>query len=234
MYDKIHKHRLELFISILFLFLICSLFFTYNYVNAAPKSRLNYKKATMTVGNTKKLKLLKVNKARKIKWKSSDKNLATVSKTGKVTAKKAGRVKISAKVGKKTFTCKIVIKKQKTSKKKFQSEIHLKVGSKNFKAHLYENDSSKAFLDLLPLTIDMSELNGNEKYYYLPQELPTSQESIRNIKTGDLMLYGSDCLVLFYDSFQTSYQYTKLGSIEDISGFADALGDKNVKVTFSK
>jgi hypothetical protein len=47
------------------------------------------------------------------------------------------------------------------------------------------------------------------------------------------MLYGSTCLVLFYKDFSTSYSYTKLGSIEDISGLTDALGGGSVQVTFS-
>ena len=79
----------------------------------------------------------------------------------------------------------------------------------------------------------MNELNGNEKYHYLPERLPAHNERVRNIRSGDLMLYGSDCLVLFYESFPTSYSYTRLGYIENPEGLKEALGDGNVRVVFS-
>ena len=56
----------------------------------------------------------------------------------------------------------------------------------------------------------MDELNGNEKYYFMPNALPTDPERPGEIHTGDFMLYGSDCLVLFYKNFSSSYSYTRL------------------------
>lgn len=55
-----------------------------------------------------------------------------------------------------------------------------------------------------------------------------------SIQTGDLMLYGSSCLVLFYESFRTSYSYTRLGRVENPSGLASALGRGSVSVTFER
>jgi hypothetical protein len=112
-------------------------------------------------------------------------------------------------------------------------KIKITIGTKEFTAVLYDNTAVRNFAALLPLTLDMSELNGNEKYNYLPDNLPASAERVGSIKTGDLMLYGSNCLVLFYKNFSTSYTYTKLGVIEDISGLTDALGGGSVQVTFS-
>jgi hypothetical protein len=98
---------------------------------------------------------------------------------------------------------------------------------------LLDNDSAKELISRLPLAISMSELNGNEKYYYLPDTLPSDARSVGNIHAGDLMLYGSDCLVLFYKNFSTSYRYTKLGFVEDTSGLEDALGSGSVQVIFN-
>ncbi len=47
------------------------------------------------------------------------------------------------------------------------------------------------------------------------------------------MLYGDNCLVLFYKGFQSAYSYTRLGSITDAAGLADALGSGSVEVSFS-
>ena len=110
--------------------------------------------------------------------------------------------------------------------------VNMKIGDKNFTVILYDNDSTKALLEKLPLTLNMDDLNGNEKFYYFSENFPANSERVGNIKTGDLMLYGSDCLVLFYESFSTSYSYTKLGYVEDVSGLAKALGSGSVEVSF--
>jgi hypothetical protein len=111
-------------------------------------------------------------------------------------------------------------------------KINITVNSQTFTATLLDNNSAKAFKELLPLTINMTELNRNEKYYDLPNSLPTNSSNPGMIKSGDLMLYGSRTLVLFYKSFSTSYSYTKLGAIDDVTGLTSALGSGNVTVTF--
>lgn len=91
-------------------------------VNAATKPKLSKTKITMTVGQSKKLKVKGVSKkqAKRIKWKSSKKKVVTVTKTGKLKARKAGKATITAKVGKKKLKCKVTVKKRskKSTKKK--------------------------------------------------------------------------------------------------------------------
>jgi hypothetical protein len=112
------------------------------------------------------------------------------------------------------------------------SQMRIKIGSDTFTATLYDNATATAFKALLPMTVTMSELNGNEKYYDLKGNLPANAANPATIQNGDLMLYGSNTLVLFYKSFSTSYRYTRLGRINDTSGLAAALGSGNVPVTF--
>ncbi len=112
------------------------------------------------------------------------------------------------------------------------TKMKITIGSSVFTATLYGNPSASAFKARLPLTIDMTELNGNEKYYDLPSPLPTNASVGGNIKAGDLTLYGNDVLVLFYKSFNTSYNYTKLGQIDNPTGLITALGTGNVVVKF--
>jgi len=111
-------------------------------------------------------------------------------------------------------------------------KINIKVNSKTFTATLLDNKSAKAFKEMLPLTMEMTELNGNEKYVDLPNSLPTNSYNPQTIKNGDLMIYGSKTLVLFYKTFSTPYSYTKLGSLDDVTGLTTALGSGNVTVTF--
>lgn len=106
-------------------------------------------------------------------------------------------------------------------------KLKITVNSNVFTATLQNNATAKAFISMLPLTINMEELNGNEKYYYLSNTLPTNSSNIGTIQTGDLMLYGNNCLVIFYKSFTTSYSYTRLGRINNTAGLAAALGSGN-------
>lgn len=111
--------------------------------------------------------------------------------------------------------------------------LQIQVGDKSFTATLYDNASTRALLEKLPLTLNMDEMNGNEKYYFFSEQFPSDSQQVGKIKTGDLMLYGSDCLVLFFKDFSTSYSYTRLGHIEDPTGLTEALGSGSVQVTFS-
>ena len=111
--------------------------------------------------------------------------------------------------------------------------IEITVNGQTFSAELYDNETARAFKERLPLTLDMNELNGNEKYFYLPDSLPRNSSRPSGINTGDIMLYGSDCLVIFYESFSTSYTYTPIGKINDPDGLAAALGSGSVRVSFN-
>ena len=111
-------------------------------------------------------------------------------------------------------------------------DLSITVGSKAFSAKLYDNQTTQALVEKFPLTVDMRELNGNEKYYYLSNTLPTASEQPGEIHDGDIMLYGDHCLVVFYETFSSSYNYTRLGYIEDAASFAQVIGDGSIKVTF--
>ena len=112
--------------------------------------------------------------------------------------------------------------------------ITVTVGERQFTAALSGNETAAAFRAALPASFPMSELNGNEKYFYMDQSLPSAPEAVGRIEAGDLMLYGDGCLVLFYESFSTPYRYTRIGHIADTAGLAEALGPGGVDVAFSE
>lgn len=110
--------------------------------------------------------------------------------------------------------------------------MKITIGSSVFTATLYDNATATAFKSMLPITINMSELNGNEKFFYFSNTLPTNPSVGGNIQVGDLMLYGNNCLVLFYESFNTTYSYSRVGKITNKTGLVNALGSGNVEVKF--
>ena len=108
------------------------------------------------------------------------------------------------------------------------------VGERRFAISLANNDAARALAEQLPMTLHMSELNNNEKHAELPSALPTRISRARTIRSGDLMLYGTTTLVVFYDTFSSSYSYTRLGRVDDPAGLAEALGRSDARVTFHK
>lgn len=91
------------------------------------------------------------------------------------------------------------IKPAKTSKNttNVESKIEVEIDGKIYDATLENNETSKAFLDFLPMKFEMHELNGNEKYVYMTETLPTNPSNPKYIVKGDIMLYSDDCLVTF-------------------------------------
>ena len=112
------------------------------------------------------------------------------------------------------------------------NKMEITIGEKQFTATLVESNTVTAFKKMLPLTLTMAELNSNEKYASLPSSLPTAATSAGRINVGDIMLYGSSTLVLFYESFSTSYAYTRVGSVDDVAGLKEALGRGSATITF--
>ncbi|MDR0307247.1 MAG: hypothetical protein LBI42_10470, partial [Chitinispirillales bacterium] len=71
-------------------------------------------------------------------------------------------------------------------------------------------------------------------YYDLPNTLPTDTFRPGTIRTGDIMLWGANTVVLFYKTFSSQYSYTRIGSIDDTAGLEIALGSGSVTVVFEE
>lgn len=79
----------------------------------------------------------------------------------------------------------------------------------------------------------MNELNGNEIYYYLDHDLLTNLSQPQNIEAGDIMLFGSSFLVIFYESFQTNYSYSRIGKISNPDGLKEIINGDEFNVAIS-
>ncbi|MBR5913487.1 MAG: hypothetical protein IKZ58_03925 [Selenomonadaceae bacterium] len=114
------------------------------------------------------------------------------------------------------------------------TNIKIIVNGKTFDEVLEDNESARKFLEKLPLEVTMTELNGNEKYYRFNENLPSADERVGMIHAGDLMLYSSSYVVIFYEDFSTSYSYTRLGKILNVDEFDKILGNGDVTVKFER
>jgi hypothetical protein len=106
-------------------------------------------------------------------------------------------------------------------KKNKMAKIYASLNNEKLEINLEENSTTSALVKLLPLDITMNDLNKNEKYAYLDESLPINTYSPKHIEAGDVMLFGDNCLVIFYESFDTSYSYSKIGHINNLPELDD-------------
>lgn len=118
------------------------------------------------------------------------------------------------------------LKKEVSGKNMIQRNVI--INDKNYNFYLEKNETSLEFISLLPKKILLKELNGNEKYHYLDISLSTDSSVPSQIHKGDVMLFGDNCLVVFYKDFKTTYSYTKIGFIDNLPDF----GSEDVEITF--
>lgn len=111
--------------------------------------------------------------------------------------------------------------------------MNVQVSDAVFSATLEENEAVTAFMEMMregSVVIQMSDYSGFEKVGPLGTSLPASN-SQTTTHAGDIVLYNGNQIVIFYGS--NSWSYTRLGHIDDLTGWEEALGNGDVTVTFS-
>lgn len=114
-----------------------------------------------------------------------------------------------------------------------EMKLNIQIGDTTFYATLEKNSAVDAFIEMMkqaPVVIEMSDYSGFEKVGPLGQSLPTSNSQMAT-QAGDIVLYSGNQIVMFYGNH--SWSYTKIAKIDDLSGWAEALGSDDVTVTFS-
>lgn len=113
------------------------------------------------------------------------------------------------------------------------ANMNVQVGDVVFSATLEKNEAVSALMEMMresPVVIQMSDYSGFEKVGSLGTSLPASN-SQTTTQTGDIVLYNGNQIVIFYGS--NSWSYTRLGHIDDLTGWEEALGSGDVTVIFS-
>lgn len=114
-----------------------------------------------------------------------------------------------------------------------EMKMKLQVGDSTFTAVLENNAAVDALVEMMkeePVVIKMSDYSGFEKVGALGKSLPANN-SQTTTEAGDIVLYQGNQIVIFYGS--NSWSYTRLGRIENLTGWEEALGRGDVTVTFS-
>lgn len=208
--------------------------------------KLTKKKLTMEPG-TKKTIRLKGAKASKVKWTTSNRKTATVSK-GKIKAKKEGKATITAKYKNKKYKCKVTVKSKQTNPETepeqpvdgtdqpaAEEQLSLMLGDTKVKVEWKDNKSVTALKEFVkgkPLTIQMSMYGGFEQVGPIGSSLPSNDKQTTTA-AGDIVLYSGNQIVVFYGS--NSWSYTRLGHITDKTDaeLKDILGHDDIKLTIS-
>ncbi len=113
------------------------------------------------------------------------------------------------------------------------ANMNVQVGDVVFSATLEENEAVSALVEMIqesPVVIRMSDYSGFEKVGPLGASLPVNN-SQTTTQAGDIVLYNGNQIVIFYGS--NSWSYTRLGHIDDLTGWEDALGSGDVTMTLS-
>lgn len=113
-----------------------------------------------------------------------------------------------------------------------EMKIKINVNGNTFSATLEDNAAAKEFYEIIKtegLTVEMSDYSGFEKVGSLGRTLSANDVQTRT-KSGDIVLYNSSQLVMFYGS--NSWSYTRLGRIDNLNGWEDALGSGNITAEF--
>ena len=116
------------------------------------------------------------------------------------------------------------------SDKKENKTMKVVIDNKEYRVILEDNETVDELLHLLPKSYVMKDLNNNEKYTYMEESLKINPVNPKKINKGDIMLFGDNCLVIFYKSFITTYSYTKIGHIDNL----EDLGEGNINVKLIK
>ena len=109
-----------------------------------------------------------------------------------------------------------------------EDKYFIRINNDTNNEFIFELKDTKAANELkkkLPFTVKMTNLNNNEIYYKFSNDFTKNEKSVGTINIGDIHLYKSDTLVLFYKTFSTSYKYTEIGKLVDTTGLETIIGN---------
>lgn len=192
-------------------------------VNTQAKAKIKLNKTSITLqkGKTYTLKLKGTKK--KAKWTSSKKTIATVTKKGKVTAKKSGTAVITAKIGKKKYKCKVKVWQKTTTKKPTPNPVGTRTNPADPRTGItLDAEGGRVYFKLTEI------LKGQDAENRLLQ----MNQSIEEIRQGEYENSGTTLVLFVYDvQAINGYATYPLNGLDIINSYAlyDAACSHNIK-----
>ena len=115
-----------------------------------------------------------------------------------------------------------------------EDKYFIRINNVDYLFELKSTEAANQIKEKLPFTVKMTNLNGNEVYHKFDDSFKKNEKSVGTINTGDIHLYKSDTLVLFYKTFSTSYQYTEVGNLVNKTNLDTVIGSGDVTVQWCK
>ena len=112
-------------------------------------------------------------------------------------------------------------------------KMNVQIGDTSFTATLEDNAAASELIEMMreaPISISMNDYSGFEKVGPLGRSLTTDNHQTTT-SAGDIVLYNGNQIVMFYGS--NSWSYTRIGKIDDLTGWEDALGSGSITAVFS-
>lgn len=112
-------------------------------------------------------------------------------------------------------------------------KMNIQIGNYTFTATLEKNNTVEELLQMIKnesITLHMEDYSGFEKVGSLGKNLSTNNCQITTV-SGDIVLYNGNNIVIFYGS--NSWNYTKIGRIDDLTHWKEALGNEDITMTLS-
>lgn len=237
---KEQMSKMKLIKKIASVLLIAALFITFSPVSDggqayAASVKLNKKTVYMLKGKTYKLKV-KGTRA-KVKWKSSDKKVVTVSKKGKLKAKGYGKAVVTAKVKGKTLKCTVrVERKTERNARKLRNYIlkkGKKSGSKRVIRKIIKSDASEGSRSEYSITASKKD----KKLVFFTRESTTEPPETTEVTITIDLISGSAAVrtgkstVVYYDGYSegshshtyaditTKFKETYSGGTNTVTGY---------------
>lgn len=170
--------------------------------NAKQNVKISRKKVVLTTGKSKKLKLEGVKKKKKIRWESSDKKVVSVSKNGKIKAKKNGSAVVTARYQNKKYKCKVLVVPKAAAE---QAQKEITPGTSYYRGFLVDNVYHSGKNGDIHYNVYFPDSYDGKKEMALYITLPGYQGlyfqgAAENIKTEDFgfeaQKYNSDMVIL--------------------------------------
>ena len=229
---KIFNKALSVILATIFVTTICFFDNVNAYAVSAKKGKLSAQVATTIYVGSQKNITTKYNKKRVkkgVKYKSSNKKTATVSKNGKIKAIKKGSSKITVTYKKKSVVLKVTVKDKSTTSTSAttKSKKSFKIGSKTVKFNTKNNGiilgtlkSKKGYIYEYPIAYKrgykfLGWYKGNDRYDYITKisKSITLNPKYRKLKTSDYTdMVDLDYLKIYNKSYYDELQVVMVDS----------------------